>query len=110
MDDALRKHIERREEALRRIRGLLVERLRVPLAADQIDLDAPLFGTGLGLDSVDAIELVVAVETEFGLQIPEGMAGPWHFRTVHSLVEFVLDGPLPTDEAGLSGAAAGAVK
>ena len=92
MDD-LREHIKRREAALGRVRKLLIDRLRVPFEADQIDLDAPVFGTGLGLDSVDAVELIVAVETEFGLEIPEGSTGPWAFRTVHSLVEFVLDPP-----------------
>ncbi len=91
--DELRQHVLRREEALGRVRGLLIDRLRVPFEAHQIDLDAPLFGTGLGLDSVDAVELVVAIETEFGLEIPEGATGPWAFRTVHSLVEFVLDPP-----------------
>ncbi len=93
MDEELSRHIAVREEALDRIRRVLVERLRVPLPPEQIDPDAPLFGTGLGLDSVDAVELLVAVEAELGLRIPEGSAGPWAFRTVHSLVEFVIDAP-----------------
>jgi acyl carrier protein len=63
----------------------------VRLRPEQIDLDAPLFGTGLGLDSIDAVELVVALESEFGLTLPEEEAGPWRFRTVQSLVELVLE-------------------
>ncbi|HEY8431963.1 MAG TPA: acyl carrier protein [Sandaracinaceae bacterium] len=93
LDPALAAHLARREEALARVRNLLITNLKVALPPERIELDAPLFGTGLGLDSVDAVELVVALETEFGLQLPEGAAGPAAFRTVHSLVEFVLDPP-----------------
>lgn len=93
MNDSLRAHLARREEALTRVRHMLVERLRVPLPPERIDLDAPLFGTGLALDSVDAVELVVAIETEFSLQFSEGAVGPSAFRTVHSVVELVLDPP-----------------
>jgi acyl carrier protein len=93
LDPALAAHVARREDALARIRTILVEQLKVPLPPERIEPDAPLFGTGIGLDSVDAVELVVAVESEFQLRIPEGKAGPWAFRTVHSLVEFVLDPP-----------------
>ena len=54
-----------------RIRTLLVEALHLDgLDPFAIDLDSPLFGDGLGLDSVDALELVVALEREFGIAIP----------------------------------------
>ncbi len=90
MDEGLESHLAARREALERVRAMLVEHLKVPLRPAQIDLDAPLFGTGLGLDSIDAVELVVAIETEFGLSIPEEEAQPWMFRTVHSVVELVV--------------------
>lgn len=93
LEPALAAHLRERDDALARIRRILVDELKVQLPPDRIELDAPLFGTGLGLDSVDAVELVVAVEQEFGLRIPEGKAGPWAFRTVHTLIEFVLDPP-----------------
>jgi acyl carrier protein len=93
MDEALRRHVALREEAFSRVRQMLVEKLKVPLRPEQIDLDAPLFGTGLGLDSIDAVELVVALESELGVILPEGEAGPWTFRTVHALVELVLAPP-----------------
>ena len=93
LDPALVAHLARREEALARVRQVLITNLKVALEPERIELDAPLFGTGLGLDSVDAVELVVAIETEFGLRLPEGAAGPSSFRTVHSLVELVLDPP-----------------
>lgn len=93
LDPALAAHIARREDALARVRNVLITALKLPLPPEQIDLDAPLFGTGLGLDSVDAVELVVAMENEFRFRLPEGAVGPWAFRTVHSLVELVLDPP-----------------
>ena len=94
----LREAIDARRDALARVRKMLVERLKVPLPEDHIDLDAPLFGTGLALDSVDAVELVVAIESELGIALKEGDAGPWNFRTVHSLVELVLNPPGQTEE------------
>ncbi len=90
---SIEAHVARHEAALARVRGVLVQQLKVALPPERIELDAPLFGTGLGLDSVDAVELVVAIETEFGVQLPEGAAGPAQFRTVHSLVELVLNPP-----------------
>jgi acyl carrier protein len=86
-------HVARHEAALARVRRVLVEHLKVGLPPEHIELDAPLFGTGLSLDSVDAVELVVAIETEFSLRFPEGTPAPSAFRTVHSLVELVLHPP-----------------
>lgn len=84
-------HQRAHERALAEIRRVLVTKLKVQLPPEQIDLDAPLFGTGLGLDSVDAVELVVAIESELGVRMPEGQVGPWAFRTVHSLVDYVVN-------------------
>jgi len=92
-EEALRQHLARREAALAKVRQMLIEHLKVTLPPERIDLDAPLFGTGLGLDSIDAVELLVAFEGQMGTRLPEGTAGPWAFRTVHSLVEFLLDPP-----------------
>jgi acyl carrier protein len=53
-----------------RIRRLLVENLRLDgLDPETIADDQPLFAEGLGLDSIDALELVVALEKEFGIAI-----------------------------------------
>ncbi|MGE3633125.1 MAG: acyl carrier protein [Sandaracinaceae bacterium] len=93
MDEALTTELARREDALARVRAMLIGSLRVQLPEDQIDLDAPLFGTGLGLDSIDAVELVVALENVLGVRLAEDEAQPWMFRTVHALVELVLDPP-----------------
>lgn len=93
MTQELDAHLAARREALERVRRMLVEQLKVSLPPEQIDLDAPLFGTGLGLDSIDAVELVVAIENEFELTLAEEEAQPWMFRTVHAVVDLVLDPP-----------------
>lgn len=54
-----------------------------------IDPDAILFGSGLGLDSVDSIELVVALESRYKLRVAEG-ALRMHLRTVNSVVDLLL--------------------
>lgn len=59
------------------------------VAPDQIDDDAPLFGTGLGLDSIDALELVVMLEKNYGIVIKDIEEGRPAFRSVRTLADFI---------------------
>lgn len=90
MTPDLESYIARREAVLDRVRALLVERLHVERDPDAIDPDTPLFGTGLGLDSVDAVEMVVSLEDTFGLKLPDDALGRRVMRTVGKLVDLVL--------------------
>ena len=73
-----------------RLKQVIIERLKLTeLTPDMIEDEAPLFGEGLGLDSVDALELVVVIEKEFGIRIEDGDATREAFSTVTSLAEFV---------------------
>jgi acyl carrier protein len=55
-----------------------------------IEDDAPLFGTGgLGLDSLDALQIAMLVEEKFGVRVPEGDEARPIFRSVSSLSEFI---------------------
>lgn len=77
-----------------RIKHLLVDALHLQgLSPANIVDDAPLFGAGLGLDSVDALELVVAIEKEFGIRIQNHEVGEEAFASVSALAAFV-DGRL----------------
>jgi acyl carrier protein len=59
-------------ELKRQIRRMLVENLMLQNTADEIGDDQPLFGPGgLGLDSVDALQVVVALDKNYGLKIPD---------------------------------------
>lgn len=89
MDAALRAQIARRERVIEELKRILIENLHVAVPADAIDLDAALFGTGLGLDSVDALELVVATEASFRVTFPQDtLRGS--LRTVNAVVDLVL--------------------
>ena len=57
------------DEQRLRVKQMLVEQLRLRMDPTEIDDDTQFFGEGLGLDSVDAIELVAAVESSFGVVI-----------------------------------------
>jgi acyl carrier protein len=56
-----------------------------------IDDDAPLFGEGLGLDSLDALQLAMAVEEQLGVRIPEGPEGRVAFASVSALARWIVD-------------------
>jgi acyl carrier protein len=90
MDPRLSSLIARREEMLGRVRRILIERLRVPREPDEIDPDVSLFGTGLGLDSVDAVELLVSLESELGVKLPPEGNARRAMRTVNTLVDLAL--------------------
>jgi acyl carrier protein len=83
-------YLEHRAQQLERVRRVLIDSLHIQRAPEEIDPDAPLFGTGLGLDSVDAVELVVSLELEFGFRLDEGAAARTSMRTVNTLVDLVL--------------------
>lgn len=72
-----------------RVRALIVRRLKLEIPPEEIDYDAPLFGEGLGLDSIDALELVVGLEQEFSIQIPDADVGKKVFASVRSIAEYV---------------------
>ncbi len=90
MDEGLALRIRRREDVLNRVRRILIERLHVDRGPDELDPETPLFGTGLGLDSVDAVELLVSVGKEFQLSFAQDAFGKMHLRTVGTVVDLVL--------------------
>jgi acyl carrier protein len=59
------------------------------ITPEQIDDNAPLFGAGLGLDSIDALELVVLLEKEYGIVIKDIEEGRPAFRSVRTLADFI---------------------
>ena len=84
-------YVQRREEVLDTLRETLIAALRLKREPDELDPDTPLFGTGLGLDSSDALELVVAVEFAFGVTLADADAGPaFALRTLNALVDRIL--------------------
>ena len=82
-----------------RIKQALIEELdlRGKTAAD-IDDAAPLFGEGLGLDSLDALQLAMAIEERFGVAVPDGDGGRKVFASVNAIAEFLLSVDAPGAE------------
>lgn len=78
-DDALRAEIKQ----------AIIRSLRLPLTAADIGDDVPLFGEGLGLDSIDVLELVLELERTFGAAITDEETGARVLRTVGTIAEFV---------------------
>lgn len=59
------------------------------MTPDDIDADAPLFGSGLGLDSIDALELIVLLEREYGIKLTNPAEGKEIFKSVASIAGYV---------------------
>ncbi len=71
------------------IKELLVRDLRLQTTPDEIGDSDPLFGEGLGLDSLDAVELVVQVNKHFGVQIKDMTEGQKAFTSVQTLADYI---------------------
>jgi acyl carrier protein len=72
-----------------RIKGLIVRRLKLEMDPTTIEDAAPLFGEGLGLDSIDALELVLGLEQEFGIKVEDEEVGVKAFASVDALADFI---------------------
>jgi acyl carrier protein len=79
------------QDALKqRIKTIMVENLMLQISAAEIQDDQPLFGPGsLGLDSVDALQLVVAIDKNFGLKIPTPDAAKEILHSVNAIAAAV---------------------
>ena len=87
----LSDYIASREAVLDRVRRLLRETMKLRLEPEAIDPDAPLFGTGLGMDSVDAVELVVQLDAIFGLELIGSPYASTTIRTVNTIVDAIME-------------------
>ncbi len=90
MDSELGHYIARRTDVLAKIRRMLVISLSLRRKPEEIDPDTSLFGTGLGIDSIDAVEILVALEIEFGVKLTDPIDRRRQLRSVNSLVDLVL--------------------
>ncbi len=84
----IEKKQEKRKKLTKEIKEIIIEILNLDLALDDIPDDAILFGGGLDLDSIDALQLVVGIESHFGITLPQENTSI--LRSVNTLVDYMI--------------------
>ena len=80
------------EELIKTLKLQIIEALNLEeMTPEDIEDDAPLFGEGLGLDSIDALELIVILDKNYGIKLAGPAEGKAIFRSVRSIAEYVRD-------------------
>jgi len=81
------------DDLISQLKTMLIEGLRLEdLAPEDLSPDAALFGEGLGLDSIDALEIGVMLDRQYGIKITSGdQRNQQIFASLRSLAEFVAD-------------------
>ena len=80
------------EELIDNLKEQIIDQLNLEdMTKEDIDADDPLFGDGLGLDSIDALELIVLLEKHYGIKIEDPKEGQKIFLSVRSIAEFIQE-------------------
>ena len=78
------------DDLIKKLKVEIIEVLNLEdLDIEDIDTEAPLFNEGLGLDSIDALELIVLMEKEYGIKIEDPKKGKEIFYSVKTMAEFI---------------------
>ncbi len=77
-------------ETLQKLKELMIQRLKLKVTPEQISEETQLFGPdGLGLDSIDVLELVVGIKKEFGVEIADRQTAEKVFTSVGAIAGFI---------------------
>ncbi len=78
------------KELIKELKEEIISALNLEeMSADDIDENADLFGDGLGLDSIDALELIVLLEKKYGIKLANPSAGKEIFKNVSTIADYV---------------------
>ena len=78
------------EDMVLELKKKMIEVLNLEdMRPDDIDDDAPLFGEGLGLDSIDALELIVMMERSYGIKIKDPAEGKEIFKSINTMADSI---------------------
>ncbi|MBL7882629.1 MAG: acyl carrier protein [Bacteroidia bacterium] len=73
-----------------KLKGEIIEQLNLEdVKKEDINNDAPLFGDGLGLDSIDALELIVLLEKNYGIKVANPQDGKKIFQSIRTMAEYI---------------------
>ncbi len=79
------------EQLIQELKEHLIEELNLEeLTPEEIDAEAPLFGDGLGLDSIDALEIILILEKFYGVKLAKSAEAKPIFYSVKTLAEYVM--------------------
>ena len=80
------------QELTEKLKKEIIEVLNLEdVKPEDIDTDAALFGDGLGLDSIDALELIVLLEKNYGIKIEDPKEGRKIFASVRTMADYILE-------------------
>ena len=80
------------EELIEKLKKEIIQVLNLEdVKPEDIDSDMPLFGDGLGLDSIDVLELIVLLQKEYGIKIEDPKEGRKIFTSVRTMAEYILE-------------------
>lgn len=80
------------EELILELKAKIIEVLNLEeMTPEDIDTDSPLFGAGLGLDSIDALELIVLLEKSYGIKLANPSEGKAIFKNIRTIAEYVKE-------------------
>lgn len=78
------------EALIEKLKGQIIEQLNLAeVKPEDINPDSPLFGDGLGLDSIDALELIVLLEKHYGIKIQDPKDCKTIFQSVKTMAEYI---------------------
>ncbi|MBO7050969.1 MAG: acyl carrier protein [Bacteroidaceae bacterium] len=78
------------EEMILKLKQEIIEVLNLEdIKPEDIDNDAPLFGEGLGLDSIDALELIVLMEKNYGIKLQDPAKGKEIFKSINVMADYI---------------------
>ena len=77
------------EELMKTLKGQIIEQLNLQIKPEDIGDDQSLFVEGLGLDSIDALEMIVLLQQKYGIKLANPADGPTVFKTVRSMAEYI---------------------
>ena len=78
------------EELIEKLKLQIIDALNLEgMTPDDIDNDAPLFGEGMGLDSIDALELIVVLDKNYGIKLKSPAEGQTVFKSINCIADYI---------------------